>query len=1210
MSHSSSLPGTINGIDASSQALDWLEVCQSLLERFLPCTSVNTQPEIEINQGLMVPQTLKVFSGVKEATAGSKVKSYSPTALLDMVIKGDNTSGRGQRLGIWGEAGSGKTLFLQHFAWELLQRYQVRKGECLPIWVSPSQLKQITVKEYLLGPWLEQAAKENPKVPLAMWRESFEARLKAGQFWLLADGMDYLICDADEAMGAKGPLSWLKESLSGLTGINVMVSCRTETRHSDAKGLAGFALYQTQNFVYPQDVETAIADCLGVERPPDGRNGQLQDHGQEDNDLALSLCRALGNSQAEPLRHYLISPIRLILCCRFWQNRPHQFPQTSAGLYGELTEAFYQWKSELASTTVSQREEISRLLGELGKQMLINQHDDHKPLSQGDVEKIFGKQSTPLRLALQLEWLIPRGLVRKRAWERGYSFFDRSFRDYFTALAIADWRFFLDVYQHHYRIFEAEWQPVLRFWLGRPDIELQQKTEFIDVLLEFDDRCSPENFYGWRAFQVAALALQEVPDFSHADTIVQKLLKCSLPNAAINPTLQSWATTLLGQTYRPVVIHELLSTLKRTNDDQIYQQCCQWLSQWGQDQPAAIAVLEGQLDRHATTATRFTIAETLAILQPNADAALQPILAALQPNQEDYGRALKALSRCAVGNVPAIQALLTLLSQDLSVLHHRQTLQCLEAIAQDDGFVVATLLQRLRIYPEGLFRCQLAESLEKIDPGNPTALSVLQRHTQADKSLDIRKQAIYSLGEVSAPSPLVFNSLAALLHPDGDMFVRWLAVSSLAKIGKDQPTAIAALEDLLEATVVQPEGEEIDGLLNETIQALLKLDPTNAVLQKSLAYLLANAPDSEHLQAWAEMLGHLDPGNPVAINTLLRLVKHGEDEYAQRQAATSLAKIDPGNLSALMVLINLLHTSQNKNVRQAAAQHLGIAGENNPAAMAALIRTTLSPNTDPETLRVVVKALAKIGQNNKEVAQTLLGLMRHPLEDRLRQDVAQALVTNVPNKLLISVVYQLREFCTKPRGETHWGDWQLFWHCAQQLSYPDFYQAWHQRPLGGVTTTLPGRRTKQQSFFHYLLDQTLKTEGEPLSHYQIIWVNTSQFLSPDTPSIDIYDQMLCQGCPEFASGIPDTVSKLRLYWHQLQRQGDRPRLLLFEELSQETPPQSWDELLEQLTTFQGAIAVLSLSSPPGVVTLPYFQLQDSQTAAADIVNWLRHYDNS
>lgn len=1206
MSHSSSLPGTINGQDASAQAIDWRGVCQSLLERFLPCTSVNTQPEVTAQQRLVPPKTLKVFSKVVKSPDGSGPMGYDPAALLDVAMKTDRMTGRGQRLAIIGEAGSGKTLFLQHFAWSLIQQYQAKPTDALPIWVSPVQLKQIGIQDYLFGPWLEQAAKEDTTIPLAVWRESFEAGLNAGQFWLLADGLDYLICDTDQEIRAKGPLSWLKKCLSGLTGLNVLIGCRTETRQSDPNGLAGFALYQTRNFIYPDDVETAIADCLAIERPAtDSVEAQLAE-----DDLSQSLCRALANPLAEPLRPYLISPIRLILCCRFWQTRPDHLPQTSAGLYQALTEAFYQWKSELGSATISQREELGRLLGELGKQMLINRHGEHQPLSQGDIESIFGKQSALLRLALQLEWLIPRGLVREGAWERGYGFFDRSFRDYFAALAIADWRFFLDVYQHHYRVFDAEWQPVIRFWLGRSDIELQQKTEFIEALLDFDDRCSPENFYGWRAFQVAALVLHEVPDCPHADAIVQKLLKCSLPNGPANPTLQGFATELLGKTYRPLVIHELLATLKRTDNDEVYRQCCQWLCQWGHNQPAAIAVLEGQLDKYANTPSRFLVAETLAILQPNADTALKTLLAALHPGEEDYLRALNALSHCAVGNTAAIQALLNLLSQEMSALLHRQTLQCLEAIAQEDGLAIATLLQRLRVYPEGAFRCQIAESLEKIDPGNPTALSVLQRHTLPEKSLDIRKQAIYSLGEAAAPSPLVFKCLAALLNPQEDIFVRWLAVSSLAKIGQHQPVAIAALETLLQDTTDQPHSDETDWLLNETIQALLKIDPTNEILKQSLIHLLENAPASEHLQTWAEILGRLDPGNPAAINTLLRLMKQGEDEYAQRQAATSLAQIDPGNLSALMVLINLLHNSRNKNVRQAAAHNLGVAGDNNPAAMAALIRTVLSPSTDDETLRVAVKALAKIGGNNKEVAQTLLGLMRHPLEDRLRREVGQALTSSLPNKLLISAVYQLRECCVRPRGENHWGDWQLFWHCAQQLSYPDFYQAWHQRPLGGAGTTLPGRRAKQRSFFHYLLDQTLKNEPDPLSQYQVIWINTSQFLSPDTPSIDIYDQMLCQGCPEFANGIPDTVSKLRLYWHQLLRQDDRRRLLLFEELSQDSPPDAWEELLVQLATFQGAIAVVSLSPPPGVVTLPYFQLQDSQTAAADIVNWLRNFDNA
>ncbi|WLT38484.1 hypothetical protein NON20_00840 [Synechocystis sp. B12] len=53
----------------------------------------------------------------------------------------------------------------------------------------------------------------------------------------------------------------------------------------------------------------------------------------------------------------------------------------------------------------------------------------------------------------------------------------------------------------------------------------------------------------------------------------------------------------------------------------------------------------------------------------------------------------------------------------------------------------------------------------------------------------------------------------------------------------------------------------------------------------------------------------------------------------------------------------------------------------------------------------------------------------------------------------------------------------------------------------------------------------------------------------DNPSVDIYDQMLDQDCPEFDGAIPDNLSKLRFYWHQLQRKQGHPLLLLFEQLS-------------------------------------------------------------
>ncbi|WP_242018102.1 HEAT repeat domain-containing protein [Synechocystis sp. FACHB-383] len=1204
MVHSSSLSGTANNHhgqgnnqEISPTIPDWPAVCQQLLYRALPCTSVQTQPEFVVKKPGRIPRSLKVIAS--EATSEHNAQtSYGPLEFLDSLLAPIAEGGEKSRyLAIMGEAGSGKTIFLQHFAQGLWQRYQEGRAHCLPIWLNPSRFKHRSIKDYLFGPWLQEAMTLNGEIPPTTWRESLQLGLQAGQFWLVLDGVDYTFTDPGQMSAAQGSLTWLKDSLAEVPATPVLLSCRPDTRRNDPRGLAGFTRYQLEPLLYPGEVEIAIEDYFTPDRP-----AQSENQGQP-NALATALKEALANPLVSHLRPYLLRPRRLMLCCRFWRDQPRDFPVSSGALYRQLTKAFYLWQSEWASSKPGQQEELAQLLGQLAKQMLGENPVDHRPLSPAEVEKIFGKDSPLLRSALQLGWLMPKTAVRKGVWERGYGFADDTFRDYFAAQAIADWHFFLDIYRHQYRIFAPEWQGVLTFWWGREDIGLVNKQAFLQVMLEFDDRCSPENFYGLRALESAALALRECPDLTQADEIVARLLAQGLTPVGGNGSQQKWAMEILATTHRPPVIQALLKTLQTTEDDRVYGQCCQWLGQWGQGFPQVIGILEQQLALHQQSSLRFAIASALILIDPASSPGVATFLAALHPDQKDYSLAFQTLAHCGVGNLLVIKALLDLLSPKLSVLHHRQVLQCLEAVGKNQNLVIASVLQKLRLYPPGAFLCQMAESLERIDPGNPTALVVLQRHIQADQPLPLRKQAIYSLGEVGVPSPAVVASLADLLMAEEDVFVRWLIVSSLAKIAQGDPTAIATLTTLVEKAVAQPRSEEGDWLLNETIQALLKVDPHNVGILPSLVYLLENTATSEHLQIWAEILGRLDPGNPIAINTLLRLLRNKEDPYSQRQAATSLATIDPGNLSALMALINLLQNSDNESIRLTAAQDLALVGKNNPAVLAALIRV-VGTNAEGEILRAVVKTLAQIGPNNREVAQALLGLLLEKPEDRVRQDAAQALIKIVPRKLLPTVVHQLQELCAQAQGENSGDHWQIFWYCAQQMTYADFYQAWHQTPLAVSGTSIPGKSSKQRSFFRYSLAQTLQGENAPLNGCQVIWIDTSQFLSLDNPSVDIYDQMLDQNCPEFDGAIPDNLSKLRFYWHQLQRKQGHPLLLLFEQLS--PSPLGLEQLWQQLATFHGPIAILGVTPAPKTVVLPYFQLRESQTTAGEIVAWLQN----
>ncbi len=1014
----------------SSPQIDWSAVCQSMLERFLPRNSISTQPEEQVNITQQVPRTLMIAAvGHPTRRPSSPRLKYGPQAFLSALQGVEKPKGR--RIAIVGEAGTGKTLFLQHCA-DILLTDPRRMG--LPVWISPAQLKHLSLRDYLMGPWLEQAADGHP-LGLALWRTSLSEQLQSGKLWILADGMDYRYGELESGV-SQGPLSSLVGSLQDWFRINLIVACRLETSRTDAKGLSGFERYQTSNLEYPGDVEMAIADFLAPLSP--------NDRPQE---LVQSLNQALAQGNREHLRPWLTSPIRLLLCCRFWQRQPGELPASSTGLYKELTDSFYEWKAELAATSTEQRQGLAIAFGELGKRLLLEERKRNHSLAQSDIEAVFGKNSPLLRLALGLGWLIPRGLVVEGTWERGYSFFDRTFRDYFTALVIPEWQFFLNPDEQIYRIFDPDWQSVIGFWLGREDIAASEKDQFFAALLAFDDRCSPENFYGKRAFQLAAIALREYPSSSHGAAIVERLWQWSQDTEVSASPWQTMAIALLGQTDRAQWVHLLVQKLAETQEPESVEYLCGQLAPWGQGDTQAINTIHDLLLNQKDARHRFVLAETLGLLHKNSALALSTLATELKnpESSENYEAALKGLGTIAQGNPVAINAVLEALSVSLSPAQHRRTLRCLEQIAPQDPLAIASLMQRLRTYPDGDFRCQVAESLEKIDPGNPTAISLLLRLLQPQESADTKKQGIYSLGEISLASPAVLRALVNLLA-DGDIFIRWLAMSSLAKIGVGQPVAIAALEKLIQEAQGQALSEESEWLLKEGVDALVKVDPGNPLLLKTLVYLLEHHISPQTHQESAELLGRLDPGNPSAINVLLKLLKKSQDEFIQRQAAASLGMIDPGNLTALMALINLLNNSTSKDIRGLAAQSLGEIGQHNPAATAALLRCLDRP-CDRDTLRAIVQSLGKIGKGHREVTTLLMELLRRQDDNALRLDIAESLISTLPNKSLASVVHQIQQMCRQPSDHQIPAHWHLLWHCAQYLPYPAFYQAWHQHTL-------------------------------------------------------------------------------------------------------------------------------------------------------------------
>ncbi|GAB1539202.1 hypothetical protein NUACC21_18670 [Scytonema sp. NUACC21] len=691
--------------DTPSPSPNWQQLCRTTLEaqnqRRLttnPLTSLDglsfELDEVYVPLGLMERKHRDRRSEDVSPVQGSRLyesedrlvtQTFAPDEFLEQVLR----QRRSRRIAIVGEPGAGKTTLLQKIAFWVLDNTQD-----LPIWISLADLQGKSLEQYLLQDWLRSATRK-----LYVSKEIEEAfceQFNEGRVWLLLDAVDEMAMESSHALVkiASFLTGWIADA-------RVLLTCRLNVWDAGKNALESFDTYRNLNFTY------------GDSQTPDQVRQFICRWFRDNPVLGQNLRAELDQPGKGRIKDAVKNPLRLALMCRSWGLRRGGLPNTKAMLYEQFVEAIYEWKQDRFPTTSAQRQQLNQALGELALQAIAQAKTKFR-LSHRFVCQVLGAPDDGMfQLALQLGWLNQVGISETQG-EKVYAFYHPTFQEYFAALAIDDWHFFLNPSVNtvppqvsSFRIFEPEWREVILLWLGRDSIPQARKEEFIQALIEFKDGCG--DFYSYQAYFLAAQGIAEFADCSLCYELVTQLIKWRF--GYFHPTQQKW---------------------------------------WRFPSP----ILEGA---------------RVALLKTDRKCAIAALEEFITTSQNDFDKWNAAYSLGKIfdpGNRIAISALEELVT---SILHENLRWQAADSLGKVDPgnpVAIAALIKIIESTKKDSIRRKAAYSLGKIDAGNPLAFSTLEKIINSTNHEFLQQQAADNLEMLRSGKAISNQEIGSLENRD------------------------------------------------------------------------------------------------------------------------------------------------------------------------------------------------------------------------------------------------------------------------------------------------------------------------------------------------------------------------------------------------------------------------------------------------------------
>ncbi|MBD2774372.1 HEAT repeat domain-containing protein [Iningainema tapete] len=782
--------------------LDWREVCRTTLEmqnqRRLttnPLTSVDgcafEFDEVYVPLGLVerkqrerLNDDVSPVEGSRLYAVDTEVTQISPDEFLEIVLRQRNC----KRIAIVGEPGAGKTTLLQKITAWLLNNTQD-----LPIWISLADLQGKTLEQYLIEDWLRAATRKLHVTPEVA--EDFCTQFNQGRVWLLLDAVDEMAMESTHA------LTKIASFLTGwIADATVVLTCRLNVWDAGKNALEAFETYRNLHFTYG---DTQTPDQVGL---------FIRHWFKAHPELAVSLRAELEQPGRGRIKDAVRNPLRLALLCRTW-GVERGLPKTKAMLYEQFVEVIYQWKQEYFPTTYAQRQQLNQALGELALQAFAQEKTKFR-LKHRFICQVLGAPDEGLfQLALQLGWLNQVGISETEG-EKVYAFYHSTFQEYFAALAINDWHFFLNSEYGVHRIFDFAWREVILLWLGREDIPQTQKEEFIQALINFSDGCG--GFYRYQAYFLAAIAIPEFADCSSTSEILAQLIKWRF--GYFHSAQQRWwrfpppivegARVALLKSERKFAIAALEEFIKTSQNDFDTWNAAYSLGKiFDPGNQLAISKLAELVTSIRHENLRWQVADSLGKIDRGNSQAIAALIEIIESTKKDALRrkAAYSLGKIAPGNDIAISTLSRIISSTTNDALRAQAAENLRTIAPYLASAFSFVTPKREYFPKAVRKKSI-----KNTGNNARVVTALIEGIALSSDEDTKRRRACKLATIYPGNPVAFSTLLYLVKSAKSESVRKCTADNLKKVMLDEqmPALIKSLKDCFSDIVSEIEMEK------------------------------------------------------------------------------------------------------------------------------------------------------------------------------------------------------------------------------------------------------------------------------------------------------------------------------------------------------------------------------------------------------------------